>query len=124
MVTAMEGKLEVRSFDSPDETRTPEKTKVDLVKLGGHTMGRFTFQPGWRWADDIKPVVKTESCQNHHVGYAVSGTLTVQMTDGTQMTAQGGDAYDIPPGHDAWVEGEQPFVGIEFQSAAEYARPR
>jgi quercetin dioxygenase-like cupin family protein len=120
----MTEQVEVRNFELADEVRTPEKTKIDLVKLGEHTLGRFTFQPGWRWADDIKPVVKTESCQNHHLGYALGGSLRVLLDNGQESRIQAGDAYDIPPGHDAWVEGTEPFVGLEFQSAAEYARPR
>ena len=116
--------IQVKSHDSPDETRTPEKTKVELVKLSSATLGRFTFQPGWRWSDCIKPVVETDNCQNHHVGYAVSGVLMVRLENGQEASIKAGDAYEIPPGHDAWVDGSEPFVGIEVQSAAEYAKPR
>jgi hypothetical protein len=114
--------LESRSFDEPDEKRRPDKTEVDVVSVSGYTLGRFRFQPGWRWSDCIKPVVKTDSCQNNHVGLCTSGTLTVELSDGTRATIKTGDSYSIPPGHDAWVEGDEPFVGYEFLSAAEYAK--
>jgi hypothetical protein len=116
--------LEARSHDTPDETRTPPKTRVEVVRLTGHTIGRFTFEPGWRWSECVKPVVGTDSCQNGHVGYAVSGLLRVRLDDGTEGTIGAGQSYTIPPGHDAWVEGEEPFVGIEVMSAEQYARPQ
>jgi len=116
-------KFEVKSHSDPDEVRTPDKTRVEVVRLDGYTLGRFTFQPGWRWSACIKPVVNTESCQNSHVGYAVSGQLTVVTTDGTTKSIGPGESYTIPPGHDAWVEGNEPFVGIEIMSAEQYAKP-
>lgn len=115
-------KLEAKSHDTPDETRQPEKTKVEVVRLEGFTIGRFNMQPGWRWSKCIKPVVHTESCQLSHVGYAVAGKLTVHMEDGTEKTIKAGDSYTIPPGHDAWVEGNEDFVGIEVMSAEKYAK--
>lgn len=116
-------KFEVKSHQSPDEVRTPSKTRVEIVRLEGFALGRFNFEPGWRWSECIKPVVKTESCQVSHVGYAVSGSITVRMKDGTQKTIAAGQSYTIPPGHDAWVEGNAPFVGIEVMSAEQYAKP-
>ena len=116
-------KLQVKSHSSPDEARTPDKTRVEVVHLEGFTIGRFNFQPGWRWSECIKPVVKTDHCQASHVGYAISGQLKVRMKDGTEKTITAGDSYTIPPGHDAWVEGNQPFVGIEVMSAETYAKP-
>ena len=115
-------KLEVKSHSSPDEVRTPDKTRVEVVRLEGFTLGRFNFEPGWRWSECIKPVVNTDSCQVSHVGYAVSGSITVRMKDGTQKTIVAGDSYTIPPGHDAWVEGNERFVGIEVMSAEQYAK--
>ena len=115
--------LQAKSHSSPDETRTPNKTRVEVVHLEGFTIGRFNFEPGWRWSECIKPVVKTDHCQASHVGYAVSGRLTVRMKDGTEKTISAGESYTIPPGHDAWVDGNQPFVGIEVMSADIYARP-
>ena len=115
-------KLEARSHNSPDEVRSPDKTRVEVVRLDGFTLGRFNFAPGWRWSECVKPVVKTDSCQASHVGYAVAGSITVRMQDGTQQTIVAGDAYTIPPGHDAWVEGNETFVGIEVMSADQYAK--
>ncbi len=116
-------KLQVKSHNSPDEARTPDKTRVEVVHLEGFTIGRFIFQPGWRWSECIKPVVKTDHCQASHVGYAISGQLKVRLKDGTEKAISAGDSYTIPPGHDAWVEGNQPFVGIEVMSADAYAKP-
>ena len=117
-------KLQTKSHDEPDEVREPEKTRVEVVRLEGYTLGRFKFQPGWRWSKCIKPVVGTESCQVAHVGYVVSGRITVQMNDGSKTTLEEGMSYTIPPGHDAWVEGNDPFVGVEVMSAEEYAKPK
>ncbi len=116
-------KFEVKSHQSPDEVRTPDKTRVEVVRLESFTLGRLSLQPGWRWSQCIKPVVKTHSCQVSHVGYAVSGRITVRMEDGSQKTIAAGESYTIPPGHDAWVEGNEPFVGIEVMSAEQYAKP-
>ena len=115
--------VEHRDFSAPDETRTPDKTTVELVNLAGGQIGRYTFQPGWRWSECIKPVVKTDYCQLSHVGHVVSGNLTVRMRDGSEKTIHAGDSYTIPPGHDAWVEGNEPFVGLEVMSADVYAKP-
>lgn len=113
-----------KSFDSPDETRTPDKTKVEVVNLGSAKAARFTMQPGWRWSECIKPVVGTESCQNRHVGVVIAGTIHTVHDDGTEADAGAGDAYVIEPGHDAWVVGDEPFVAYEFESstAETYAR--
>lgn len=116
-------RFEVKSHESPDEVRAPDKTRVEVVKLEGFTIGRFNFQPGWRWSECIKPVVKTDRCENSHVGYAVSGRMTVRTKEGTERTIAPGESYTVPPGHDAWVEGDQPFVGIEVMSADVYAKP-
>ena len=116
-------KFEVKSHGSPDEVRSPDKTRVEVVRLEGFTLGRFNFEPGWRWSQCVKPVVKTDSCQASHVGYAVSGRIAVRMNDGTQKSIAAGDSYTIPPGHDAWVEGNERFVGIEVMSAEQYAKP-
>ena len=116
-------KLQTKSHDKPDEVRAPDKTRVEVVRLEGFTIGRFTLQPGWRWSQCIKPVVKTDTCQVAHVGYAVSGRLTLKMNDGSQMTIVPGMSYTIPAGHDAWVEGNEPFVAIEVMSAEIYAKP-
>ncbi|MEV7134205.1 cupin domain-containing protein [Arthrobacter sp. NPDC093128] len=115
--------LESKSFNEPDEKRRPPKTEVDVVTVGDTTLGRFTFEPGWRWSETVKTVVHTDSCQNNHLGFCTGGTLTVEMEDGTRTTLRAGDAYAIPAGHDAWVEGDEAFVGYEIMSAATFAKP-
>jgi hypothetical protein len=117
--------VQSRNFDSPDESRTPDKTKVDVVRMGDTTAGRFAFEPGWRWSDCVKPVAGTDSCQLRHVGVAASGRMVVRHDDGTELEIGPGDAYIIEPGHDAWVVGDEGFVGYEFEShsAEVYATP-
>jgi uncharacterized cupin superfamily protein len=115
-------KMVCKSFDSPEETRTVDKGKLDVVKLGDVTAMRARFEPGWRWSECVKPVVKTEQCQLSHVGHAIQGRLTVRMQDGTEQSISAGESYTIPPGHDAWVEGDKPFVGLEVLSADQYAK--
>ena len=113
--------LEIRDFSTPDEVRSPERTTIELVKLAGGEIGRYTFAPGWKWSECIKPVVGTETCQVEHVGYVVSGRLQVQHEDGTTGDIVAGTVYRIAPGHDAWVVGDEPVVVVEFQGAATYA---
>lgn len=116
--------VQARDFDSPDETRAPDKTKVDVVRMGGSTVARLTLEPGWRWSECIKPVAGTDSCQVHHVGVAYAGRIAVKHEDGTEVEIAPGEAYVIESGHDAWVVGDERFVGFEFetQAAEEYAR--
>jgi hypothetical protein len=117
-VSGVEGKR----FDSPDETRTPAKTRVDVVRLGDSEVGRFTFEPGWVWAECIKPVAGTDSCQVDHVGLIESGVLHVVHDDGSTAELRRGDVYRIRPGHNAWVVGDETVVAYEFKSAHDYAR--
>ena len=114
--------VEARDFSSPDETRTPDKTTVELVNIAGGQIGRYTFQPGWRWSECIKPVVNTDSCQVEHIGYVVSGTLHVKHEDGSEEDVSAGKVYRIAPGHDAWNAGPEPAVFVEFQGAANYGK--
>ena len=116
--------IQALDFDSPDETRTPDKTRVDVIRVGDTTAARFTFEPGWRWSECVKPVAGTDSCQVRHVGVVQSGRLHVAHEDGTETEVGPGDAYVIEPGHDAWVLGDERFVGFEFESRAaeDYAR--
>jgi mannose-6-phosphate isomerase-like protein (cupin superfamily) len=120
---AMAG-VEKRTFDSPDETRTPNKTRADVVHLGGTTAARLTLEPGWTWAECVKPVAGTESCQHRHVGVVQSGRMRVTHDDGTVLEIEPGEAYVIEPGHNAEVLGDEAFVGFEFEAKAaeEYAR--
>ena len=112
-------------FDSPDETRTPAKTKVDVIRTGGGaTAARLTLEPGWKWSECVKPVVGTDSCQAHHVGFIQSGTLHVIHEDGTELELGPGSTYEILPGHDAWGGGDETCLAFEFEprAAEEYAR--
>jgi quercetin dioxygenase-like cupin family protein len=116
------GTLEINDFSTPDDVRKPDPTAtIEVVKLAGGEVGRYTFQPGWRWSKHIKPVVGGESCQTEHVGYLISGTLAVQTEDGTSGEIRPGSVYRIPPGHDGWVVGNEPVRVVEFQGAAHYA---
>jgi mannose-6-phosphate isomerase-like protein (cupin superfamily) len=113
--------LETKSFDNADEVRSPDKTTVEVVRFDGVTAGRFTFQPGWKWSECVKPKVGTDTCQARHVGAVVSGNMHVVMEDGSSMDVGPGDAYVIPPGHDAWNTGDDAVVLLEFESADTYA---
>jgi quercetin dioxygenase-like cupin family protein len=116
------GKLEVKSTNIPDEARTFEKGKIELVKIGGATVGRAVLQPGWRWTTHVKPIVKTKSCEAPHFQYHVSGTLHVLMDDGTEIDCKAGDVSLVPPGHDGWVVGNEPVVMVDFQGMVDYAK--
>lgn len=114
--------IEANDFSAPDETRRPDKTLIELVNVASGQIGRFTFQPGWRWSECIKPIAKTESCQVEHIGYAVSGRLRIRHDDGTEREIVAGDVYRIAPGHDGWNDGKEPAVLVEFQGAANYGK--
>ena len=116
--------VEKRDFDSPDETRTPDKTRVQVVRLGGTSVARLTMEPGWSWAECVKPIAGTESCEHRHVGVVQTGTMRVTHDDGTVVEIGAGDPYVIEPGHNAEIVGDEEFVGYEFEqhSAEEYAR--
>ena len=110
--------VEKRDFDSPDESRTPDKTRVDVVHFGGTAAARLTMEPGWSWSECVKPVAGTDSCELRHLGVVQSGRMRVTHDDGTVLELGPGDAYVIEPGHDAWVTGSEVFVGYEFDSKA------
>jgi hypothetical protein len=108
-----------KGFAAADEVRTPDKTRLEIVDLGGGVKAaRMTAQPGWKWSECIKPVVGGDSCQTHHVGTVVAGSIHVQHEDGSEQELVAGDAYVIEPGHDAWVTSSEAFVGLEFDSSA------
>ena len=110
--------VETRSFESPDDTRTPDKTKLEIVNVGGRIVGRGTLQPGWRWSEAIKPLVGTDSCEVHHLGVLLSGRMHVVHNDGSEGDVAPGEVYNIQAGHDAWVVGDEPVVAIEFDPSA------
>jgi hypothetical protein len=105
------------------ERQAFDKGRIEVVTVGGMTVGRLILQPGWKWSESVKPIVKTDCCELHHVGYVVSGKLKVVMNDGMELELVAGDAYEISPGHDAWVIGKHPYVALEMASAARYAKP-
>jgi class 3 adenylate cyclase len=115
-------RLQRKGFTAPDETRRVPNGLVEVVTLDETWVSRFVFQPGWRWSRDVAPIVGTRSCQHRHVGYTISGRLGVRMDDGTVMTIGPGEAYEIPPGHDGWVEGDEPWESVEFTSGHAFAR--
>jgi quercetin dioxygenase-like cupin family protein len=116
-------KFESKSFNSPEEVRKFDKGKVELVNIAGATIGRATFEPGWKWSTSVKPIAERTSCQAAHFGYQLSGTMTTRMDyDGTERTSKAGDVLNIPPGHDAWVVGNEPVVVIDFQGMVDYAK--
>ncbi len=118
-------KIQAKSVgSSPDETRTFEKGKIEIVNFpeNGITIGRGTFEPGWSWEKCVKPIVKTNSCQAPHTSYIISGRMKVVMDDGMVIEGGPGDTAIIPPGHNAWVLGDEPCVMIDFTGAKDYAK--
>ena len=113
---------ERKTFDHPDETRTFEKGSLDLVDVAGAQIGRLVLEPGWRWSDHVKPLAGTEWCEAPHFQYHVSGTLRIQMADGSELDAVAGDVTALPSGHDAWVVGDEPAVIVDWWGATDYAR--
>jgi quercetin dioxygenase-like cupin family protein len=114
--------LQTKSLDQPDETRPIDKGRVEVVELDVGTVMRTTFEPGWRWSECVKPVVGGDSCQVDHFGYCISGRLHVRMNDGEEVEVGPGDATRLPPGHDAWVVGDEPYVGVDFTGGPVYAK--
>jgi len=114
---------EINDFSAPDETRRPDPhVTAEIVKFAGGEVGRYTFQPGWRWSEHIRPVVGGDSCQVDHVGFLLSGRLAYSTDEGASGEVTSGSVYHIPPGHDGWVVGDDPVVVIEFQGAATYSK--
>jgi quercetin dioxygenase-like cupin family protein len=116
------GKVEHKSLNAPDEVRTFEKGKVELVTVDGVSIGRATFEPGWRWSTCVGPIAKTKSCEMAHFGYQISGVLVTRMDDGTETATKPGDVVVIPPGHEAWVAGNQNVVVIDWHGMTNYAK--
>lgn len=114
---------EIRNIDAPDETRPFQANgHMDVVTLGDFTLGKGTFEPGWQWSNDVKPIAGTESCMTRHTGICLSGQMTVRSDDGTEVTIGAGDVVVIEPGHDAWTVGDEPCVLYDTGVKA-YAKP-
>lgn len=115
-------KIIAKNFNSPDEIRTFENGKVEILKLGNIVIGKATLEPGWSWSKCVKPLVNTDRCQAPHTSVIISGRMRVKMDDGSEIEGGPGDTAIIPPGHDAWVVGDEPCVSIDFTGMGEYAK--
>lgn len=114
------------SLDKPEEVRPfqDDAGQVELVNLAEGAVGRATFRPGWQWSKHVKPIAGTESCQASHKGYVVSGRMKIRMDDGDEISFGTGDFMIIPPGHDAWVLGDESCVVIDWQGSDDYAKQK
>ncbi|HEX7262197.1 MAG TPA: cupin domain-containing protein [Luteolibacter sp.] len=122
MKTAEANRAEMKNFNKPDEVREFPQGLVELVNIGGAAVGRAILQPGWRWSDCVRPIAGTQSCECAHFQYHVSGVLRVRMDDGTEFDCKAGDVSSLPPGHDAWVVGDEPVVIVDFQGMVDFAK--
>ena len=115
--------IKKKNLDTPDEKREFPKGQVELVTIEDVTFGRGTFYPGWKWSESVKPIAKTDSCLAPHTQYHIAGILHVKMDDGTEMEYGPGDVGVVPPGHDAWVVGDEPVIVIDITGLTHYAEP-
>lgn len=115
--------VEAKTFEEPDETVTFERGRVHIVTVGSMTIGHEVAEPGWRWSEHVKPIVGTEWCEFHHAMYVLSGRMRVVMRDGETRDIVAGEVVDLPPGHDAWVVGDEPVTSIDLQGVVGWARP-
>jgi len=115
-------KAERKDFKQPDEVREFPKGRLELIKVGGATVGRAVFDPGWQWSTSVQPLVNTKSCEAPHFQYHVSGILRILMDDGTEFDCRPGDVSLLPSGHDAWVVGNEAAVVVDFQGMIDYAK--
>jgi hypothetical protein len=113
---------EWKNFGKPDEVREFPKGRLELIKVGGATVGRGFFEPGWHWAESVQPIAQTHSCEASHFQYHVAGVLHVVMDDGTEFDCKPGDVSLLPSGHDAWVVGDETAVVVDFQGMVDYAK--
>jgi hypothetical protein len=111
----------LKRFESPDETRTFEKGRFEVVKMGTMTVGRASYEPGWKWSAHVGRALGQAVCQVEHVGMVVSGRAAVLMEDGTYYEMTAGDLFYVAPGHDSWVVGDEPYVSLHFMGADRYA---
>jgi quercetin dioxygenase-like cupin family protein len=111
----------LKRFEHPDELRTFEKGKFEIIQIGAMTLGRATYEPGWKWSVHVGPALGAKSCQVEHIGIVVSGRATAAMDDGRVIEMRPGDVFFIPPGHDSWVVGDEPYVSLHLLGAEKYA---
>lgn len=113
----------LKRFEQPDEVRQLVKGRFELVRLGGMTIGRAIYEPGWRWSEHVGKALGQERCHVEHVGLVVSGTATAAFADGRVIEMRRGDLFYIPPEpHDSWVVGDEPYISLHFLGADHYAR--
>jgi class 3 adenylate cyclase len=112
-----------KNLDEPDEELTFPRGRAQNVRIGELVVGRLVQEPGWRWSEQIKPIAGTDSCQFHHVGVGLAGAGMVRMDDGTEFVVRAGDVFDIPPGHDQWVIGDEPAVAIIWGGWRGFGKP-
>ena len=110
-------KIDLKRFDAPNEVRRFEKGYFEIVQLGGMTLGRATYEPGWKWSEHVGPEMGETSCLVEHVGLVISGQIAVLMNDGEEIVMKAGDVFHVPPGHDSWVVGDEPYVSLHFLGA-------
>jgi hypothetical protein len=122
VMTHADEKAEWKNFSQTADVREFPRGRLELIEIGGATVGRAVFQPGWRWSTSVKPIAKTASCEAPHFQYHVSGVLRIRMDDGTEFDCKPGDVSLLPSGHDAWVVGDEPAVVIDFQGMIDYAK--
>ena len=115
-------RLQRRRFSEASDVRTIPRGRIDVVELDDTVVGRMTYEPGWRWSVDIQPIAGTDTCQYHHLGVTLSGRVHVQMPDGTELEIGAGEVFEIPPGHDAWVVGDEPWVSVDFEAMRTYGK--
>jgi len=119
----MDPAVVLKRFEAPDETRLMPKGRFELVHIGGLTIGRATYEPGWRWSEHVGPSVGASRCTVEHVGLVLSGTATAAFADGRVIELRAGELFYIPPEpHDSWVVGDEPYVSLHFLGAAAYAK--
>jgi quercetin dioxygenase-like cupin family protein len=111
----------LKRFEHPDEVRTFEKGRFELVHIGGMTIGRASYEPGWRWSTHVGKAIGKTSCDVEHVGIVISGCATAAMDDGRVFEMKAGDLFYIEPGHDSWVVGDEPYVSLHLMGAGDYA---
>jgi quercetin dioxygenase-like cupin family protein len=111
----------LKRFEVPDEVRTFDKGKFELVHIGGMTIGRATYEPGWKWSEHVGRSLGRTSCDVEHVGMVLSGSATAAMDNGSVIEMRAGDLFYIPAGHDSWVIGEEPYVSLHLMGASDYA---
>ena len=115
-------RTEHKDFAKADEVRKFGHGRVEILKMDGGTVGRLVLDPGWRWSEDVRPIVKTDWCEAPHFQYMVSGRLHVRMQDGSEFDLLPGSVSHLPAGHDAWVVGDEPVVLVDWYAASEYAK--